>query len=54
MLTLNSAYTIKFRTGGSKTIEGVECKEVSYIQDIHIEQSIERHLEHLVMVYILR
>ena len=25
-LTLNRAYTLKFRTGGSKTIEGVECK----------------------------
>ena len=25
-VTLNAAYTIKFKTGGSKTIEGVECK----------------------------
>ena len=25
-LTLNRAYTLKFRSGGSKTIEGVECK----------------------------
>ena len=25
-VTLNAAYKIKFRTGGSKTIEGVECK----------------------------
>mgnify|MGYP001168248151 CR=1 FL=1 len=25
-LTLNAAYTIKFRTGGTKTIEGIECK----------------------------
>ena len=25
-VTLNAAYTIRFRTGGSKTIEGVECK----------------------------
>ena len=25
-LTLNAAYKIKFRSGGSKTIEGVECK----------------------------
>ena len=25
-VTLNAAYTIKFKTGGTKTIEGVECK----------------------------
>ena len=25
-VTLNAAYTIRFKTGGSKTIEGVECK----------------------------
>ena len=25
-LTLNRAYTLKFRSGGSKTVEGVECK----------------------------
>ena len=32
---------LKFRTGGTKTIEGVECKRGYYILDIHIEQSIE-------------
>ena len=25
-VTLNAAYTIKFKTGGTKTIEGIECK----------------------------
>ena len=53
-LTLNETYTLKFRSGGSKTIEGVECKR-GFLYSGYSYRTINReHLEPLVMVYILR